>query len=176
MKKENENLKFCLTLYGEINLSSTEWWECYNLIKKIILSMNYKPNYIGIQSKSFKSGKILILDRSEDRLKKALDNGETLDSLDVLSLEPGFKQAAFDYNVSVLVYKDFKPHHITVTVKDGNKFENLCHDVIVEDLKEYIRFESGKIYQLSISEDPLIYVLKGKPDSNVKGLNVIKNF
>ncbi|MEN2773474.1 hypothetical protein ABCY62_00170 [Acetivibrio clariflavus] len=173
--KEDE-LKRCLTMYGEIKLTQDKWWELYEYVKNLIQELGLIPNYIGVQSKTFKSGKILTIYRNENKLKKALDSGDDLNSLEVMSLPQNFKQAAFDYDASILIYKDFEPHHITIAVRDKDRFNKLNIDKVVDKLKSYLKFTSGQIYELSISEDPLIYSIKGKPVSNVKGLNIIKEF
>lgn len=57
--KKKDILKKCITLYGDINISSEELKELYNYSKQLIVDIGYIPNYIGVISNSFKSGKIV---------------------------------------------------------------------------------------------------------------------
>jgi hypothetical protein len=168
--------KTCLTLIGNISADSNNWWEFYQYSKQLINKLGFNANNVGVIGQSFKSGKILNLGKAEPKIKKAVNNTEKFSSLEVLALQENYKQAAFDYDVSSLMYMDLKPYHITISVRGKERLEKVGVDEIISTLKGFLEFSSGQLYELATSEDSIIYTLKGKSVDKFKGLKVIKEF
>ena len=168
-------IKTSITLYGLIEENDTLWLEWYNYSKLLTSKLGYNPNYIGVRSESFKSGKVITVKRSESKLIKVLESGERPQSLDVYCLHDNFVQAVFDYYTSFSRIRDFGKHNVTITMPQ-EKFYEINTDEIINELKKYIKFSHGEIYELDYTECPILYIYKGKPISKFMNFNLIKEF
>jgi len=171
------DLRTSIALYGKIENEAIQWWEWFLFSKELTNKLGYTPNYVGITSKSsFKSGKILELNRATKRLDKSVKENEEICSIDLISLPEMFKQAAFDYFTSMVRYAGpHDPQQITITMPS----KDFCHledDKIIEKLKQFIIFSTGQIYEMSALESPLFYASKANPPSYYKSLNILREF
>jgi len=82
-------------------------------MKSLLTTLNLEANYIGVSSHSFRSGKILKINRAEN-------------------------------------------------------------NDIVDNLKNFLDFKSGEIYQLSYKETPYFYTAKLNQPDSFKTLNIIR--
>lgn len=169
-------VKKSLILYGNVKKNLKPDLEFYNYSKKIISDLGFIPNYLGIESKIFKSGKILPIQKAEIKLLDAIQKGEKLDSLNILSLPDNFQQAIFDYNVSIIMYKTFEQEYISLTVNEPKCLSRINVDETINNLKNYLDFINGEIVEMSCEETLLNYVLKGKPASDFKLFKRLKTF
>lgn len=164
-----------ITLYGKIEEDFEMWWEWYIYSKSLTAQLGYKPNYIGVISKTFNSGKVLTISRMESKLKKVIEDEESIKSLCVFSLPKGFVQATFDYHTLITRECGDMPHHITLTFS-SKIYKELDIESIIEGMKNFIGFTDGEIYELPTSECPLLYAIKANPIDSYTGLRVINTF
>lgn len=167
------NVNTSIVLYGEISSSSNEWLQWFEYSKDLAFRLGHPANHIGVKSKSFTSGKLLKLNRSEKKLVKALNEGEELEYLGLDSLPEEYKIAAFDYSLSISRNLKIDPPHILLTM-GSDDFKKIDSDKVILELKEFIDIEYGEIIELASSEIPQIYAVKGKPTSSFKELNILK--
>ena len=168
-------IRTSITLYGEIESNPVKWLEWFTYAKTLTEEIGYNPNYVGISGTSFKSGNILTLAKTEKRFKKAVEAGEAFDSLDVYSLPDEFKQAVFDYKTYMVRYCSYEPHHITIILLQED-FSKINTEKVIENLKTFIKFSMGQIFEMSALESPFFYASKANPASHYKSLNILKEF
>lgn len=168
-------IRTSITLYGEVQLDAAKWLEWFDYTKRLNDEIGYNPNYVGISGKSFKSGSILTIAKAEKRFKKAVEAGEYFDSLDVYSLPEEFKQAAFDYQTYMVRYCSYEPHHVTITLNQED-YSKIDEDKVIEDLKKFIKFSEGQIFEMSSTESPFFYASKVNPASYYKTLKILRKF
>lgn len=163
-----------IVLYGDIDPNdSTKWLDFYGGTIELIKSLNLTPNYLGVTGHSFKSGKIATINRVEKKLIKALNNGEEVVSLAIYSLPDDYRIAAFDYNVYISRTRQLGNPHLLATFST-DLFESLSQEKVISQLKQYIDFHSGQVFQLNNLESPQIYASKANSKSVFKSLKVIK--
>lgn len=166
-------IRTSIVLYGEIELDPIKWMEWYEYAKNLTVKVGYCPNYVGISGQSFKSDSILTISKTEKKFKKTVEAGGKFDSLDVYSLPPDFKQAAFDYETYMARYCSYEPHFALVTLLQGD-FLKIDVDSVIEELKEFIKFREGQIFEMTAPESPFFYASKVNPASYYKSLKILK--
>jgi hypothetical protein len=171
--KNKKYIKTTITLYGLINNEDELWWEWFLYAKSLAIELGYTPNYIGVNSNTFKSGKVLTINRSQKKLEESIKNKNFPSNLDVYSLHDDFKQAAFDYYLLASRSTMFNNHNISITIPK-EKYSELNSDKLINDMKRFINFNKGEIYELDYTECPLLYIVKGKPRTEFKGLNIVR--
>lgn len=148
-----------ITLWGD-GIQKEKWLNWYQDIENLMKSLGYKPTHIGIQSKSFCSGKILTVARKKKEILETIATGENPSSFSCYSLPKDYSTASFDYDfLSVR-----KEGYISVIVKEVD-YNNLNIKCVISQLKEYINYECGEIYMMSKEEMPLIYAATRNLDS-----------
>lgn len=161
-----------IVLYGDINsLDSKKWLDFYNYISNFIQSINLVPNYIAVSSESIKSSKISPLKRVEKKLYTAIDNKEEISSLSIYSLPDNFETAAFDYNAYICRTNRLKYSHIIVTLPI-EIYKKIDYRGLIVELKNFIDFKEGEIFNLSNLESPHLYASKANAPSAFKSLDV----
>jgi hypothetical protein len=169
-----ERLTTSIVLYGNFDASnSLSWRDFYNYTTGLIESLKLNPNYLGLTGQSFKTGKVSLLSKTHKKLFKALEDREELVSMAIYSLPEDFKTAAFDYNVYICRTKQSKHPHLIATFSDV-LFETLNHDEVIAQLKRFIHFESGQVFQLKNLESPQIYASKANSLTAFKSLKIIE--
>jgi hypothetical protein len=169
-----ERLTTSITLYGEFDTRDSKMWlDYYFYCKDLIQSINFKPTHLGITGQSFKSGKIMNLDSSEKKLFKSLEKGEELVSLAVYSLPEDYSIAAFDYDIYMCRTKQLGDPYIIMTFRN-DIFDEINVEDVIKELKKYINFNSGQIFQMSNLESPQIYASKANSPSTFKSLKIIR--
>ncbi|NLP45410.1 hypothetical protein [Acetivibrio saccincola] len=166
-------IKTSIVLYGEIKNDSVIWKKWYEYAKSFIEKVGYCPNYVGISGQSFKSKHILSISRIEKKFIKTVENGETFDSLEVYSLPPNFNQAAFDYEIHMARICSYEPHFILATLLQKD-FLKIDVDNVINELKEFINFKNGQIFEMTNPESPFFYAAKVNPVSYYKSLKILK--
>lgn len=168
-----------IVLYGEIDkLDTNKWLKFYNYSKKLCTEMSFEPNYIGLIGEEFKTGKVLTIRRTEKRLLKSITNGNSLTSMSLYSLPDEFTQAAFDYNFYIsrnLNEHNQKPSKIILTLPT-EIYEKINTDCVISNLKDFIQFKEGEIFDLSRFETPMIYASKVNDINSFESLKIISIF
>jgi len=163
-----------VVLYGTIKKDgSKEWLEFYRATKSMLTEFGLEANYLGVVGDSFTSGKVTTLKRTEKKLINSLKNNESLTSLSLYTLPSDFEIAAFDYQAYIGRKVEGNHGYIIATfIKDSidsSHMENL-----VQELKKYIDFMSGEVFDMLNVESPQIYVSKVNDESSFKSLRIIK--
>lgn len=158
-----------ITAYGQNIDNDFKWAEWYEDAKKIIKSLGYEYNYVGIRTKKLNSGKVMKLDRNEKKVLNEIQNGEEINYISLFSLPQDFKSASFDYDV--MIVRNFR--FITLIVNKSD-FKKIDEEQLLLLLAKYIEGLRVEIYEMDRYESPLIYALKANPASFFKSLNVIK--
>jgi hypothetical protein len=170
-----ERLTTSIVLYGGIDtVDSSVWLGFYHYAVGLIEGLNLNPNYLGITGKSFKSGKITTLNRTQKKLIKSLDEGEGIESLEIYSLPDDFTTAAFDYEVYICRTSQLDPPHL-ITTFSNHLFDLLDHGAVISKLKEFINFESGQVFELKSLESPQIYASRANSPAAFKSLTIIRD-
>ncbi|WP_054950182.1 hypothetical protein [Numidum massiliense] len=171
-----DKLTTSIVLYGEIEPSDTQsWLNFYNYCIDLAASINFPPNYLGISGESFRSGKILTINRAEKRLLKSLERKEEINSLEIYSLPEDFTTAAFDYNVYICRESDDDPTYLMLTFP-SESFDKVYTPELLSQLKNFVDFQGGQVFKMSNLESPLFYASKANPPSVFKTLEVIREF
>ena len=158
-----------ITAYGQNIDNDFKWAEWYEDAKKIIKSLGYEYNYVGIRTKKLNSGKVMKLDRNEKKVLNEIQNGEEINYISLFSLPQDFKSASFDYDV--MIVRNFR--FITLIVNKSD-FKKIDEEQLLLLLAKYIEGLRVEIYEMDRYESPLIYASKANPASFFKSLNVIK--
>ena len=99
-----ENTTISITFNGEIDNDNVRWIQWYNDAKKIVKLLGYEPTHVGISGTAFKSGKVLSVSKSEKKILKSLENGDSVYYISLFALPKDYKSASFDYDVLVWVF------------------------------------------------------------------------
>jgi len=164
-----------IVLYGDITCNSKAWLEWYDYSTRMISFLELSPNYIGISSESFDSGKLLQLKRAESRVKKVINEGERIMAMSIYSLPENFVQAAFDYDVYLGRKTIGIKNHVILTLNQ-ELFPQLNIDKTIGEMKQHINFESGEVFEMMNIESPQFYATKVNPSSAYKSLKIVKVF
>ena len=156
-----------ITLWGN-GIKKEKWLNWYEDIENLMKSLGYKPTHIGIQSKSFFSGKILTVARKKKDILATIAAGENPSSFSCYSFPKDYRTASFDYDFLGVC----KEEYISVIVKEVD-YNKLNIDGVISRLKEYINYEYGEIYMMSKKEMPLIYAATRNLD-NIKSFSLIE--
>ena len=140
-----------ITLWGN-GIEKQKWIEWYKDVKELFSNLGYVHTHIGIQSQSYKNGKVMTVIRKEKEILTKLDQGEEPVNLSLYSLASDYKIAMFDYDV--LCARDKEYLSFVLKEEDYNTYnENL----ILSILKKYVDYEYGEVYSVSRAELPLLY-------------------
>lgn len=164
-----ENTTISITFNGEIDNDNVRWIQWYNDAKKIVKLLGYEPTHVGISGTAFKSGKVLSVSKSEKKILKSLENGDSVYYISLFALPKDYKSASFDYDV--LAVRD--DGYITL-VMNKNTFNSEREDEIISILKKYISAYSGEIYEMDRDEVPLFYAAKDNPPYMFKTLKILR--
>lgn len=156
-----------ITLWGN-GIQKEKWLNWYQDVENLMKSLGYKPTHIGIQSKSFCSGKILTVARKKKDILATIAAGENPSSFSCYSLPKDYRTASFDYDFLGVRNEEY----ISVIVKEVD-YKKLNIKNVVSQLKEYIDYEYGEIYTMSKEEMPLIYAATRKLN-NIKSFSLIQ--
>ncbi len=156
-----------ITLWGN-GIQKEKWLNWYQDVEKLMKNLGYKPTHIGIQSKSFCSGKILTVARKKKDILATIAAGEKPSSFSCYSLPKDYRTASFDYDFLGVR----KEGYISVIVKEVD-YNKLNIKSVISQLKEYINYEYGEIYMMSKEEMPLIYATTRNLD-NIKSFSLIE--
>lgn len=156
-----------ITLWGN-GIQKENWLNWYQDIENLMKSLGYKPTHIGIQSKTFCSGKILTVARKKKDILATIAAGENPLSFSCYSLPKDYRTASFDYDFLCVR----KEGYISVIVKDVD-YDKLNIKSVISRLKDYINYEYGEIYIMSKKEMPLIYAATRNSD-NIKSFSLIE--
>ena len=96
-----ENTTISITFNGEIDNDNVRWIQWYNDAKKIVKLLGYEPTHVGISGTAFKSGKVLSVSKSEKKILKSLENGDSVYYISLFALPKDYKSASFDYDVFI---------------------------------------------------------------------------
>lgn len=167
-----DRLMTSIVLYGSIKVRAMEMWNCYQYFLKLNEKLGYTSTHIGVIGDSFKSGKLTHIKRTEAKLKKACENGESIETVSVYALPQEFTQAAFDYFTFMSINKSFYNQFIIVTVasEDFSKFNKVN---LIDDLGNFIERKECEVFELSVLESPLIYSSKINQPTDFKSLKII---
>lgn len=158
-----------ITAYGQNIDNDFKWAEWYEDAKKIIKSLGYEYNYVGIRTRKLNSGKVMKLDRNEKKVLNEIQSGEEINHISLFSLPQDFKSVSFDYDV--MIVRNFR--FITLIVNKSD-FKKIDEEQLVLLLGKYIEDLRVEIYEMDRYESPLIYASKANPASFFKSLNVIR--
>lgn len=164
-----------IAIYGDIEENTNSWIKWFEGSIKILSMLEIVPNYIGVIGESFKSGKILKLDRIEVRLRKSLAEGKNISALALYSLPKEFTQAAFDYDAYISRDTIGKHNHIILTLNEKN-CKKLDVDKVIEELKNHINFKNGEIFEMYNTESPQFYAARAKSANACKTLDILNTF
>lgn len=156
-----------ITLWGN-GIQKEKWLNWYQDVENIMKSLGYKPTHIGIQSKTFCSGKILTVARKKKDILATIAAGENPSSFSCYSLPKDYRTASFDYDFLCVR----KEGYISVIVKEVD-YHKLNIQSLIFKMKEYIDYECGEIYMMSREEMPLIYAATRNWD-NIKTFSLIE--
>lgn len=156
-----------ITLWGN-GTEKGKWIEWYEDIKEIMNSLGYKHTHIGIDSKSYTSGKVLTVARKEKEILAKIRDGEIPTSLSGYSLPKEYRQAAFDYEFFCIRNKEY----VLVMMNEAD-YNPDNEQMIISVLKKYINSEHGEIYSGLRSDAPFIYAVTRKVN-DLKSYELIK--
>jgi hypothetical protein len=97
-----------------------------------------------------------------------------LSSLAVYSLPNDFTQAAFDYNFYLGRNGNGGNQYIILTFP-RELYGTIETASIISELKGFIQFENGQVFEMSRYECPMFYAAKVNPPSTYQSLKIIKN-
>jgi hypothetical protein len=170
----NKNdLRISIVLYGGIETSPLKWWEWYLYTKGLNEKLGRNPHHVSLSGDSFPPGSMLTFSGAEKKLKKAVEAGEHFKYLSLYSMPEQSMKAGFDHITYMLRTCFSEPCRILITLLPED-YLKLNVDEVVDELKNFIQFSSGQIFEMSISEFPFGYVTKSKPASQYKTLKIIK--
>ncbi|MBU7315284.1 hypothetical protein [Paenibacillus oleatilyticus] len=169
-----DKLMTSIVLYGSIEDRENDIWDWYQYSLKLNEGLGYPSTHLGIIGDSFKSGKLSTMKRTERNLKKALENGESIETVSIYSLPEGFTQAAFDFNTFISMNRRLNQFIIvSVPSVDFSKFDKR---EMIRDLGHFITCREAEVFELSILESPLIYASKVNQESDFKSLKKIDKY
>ena len=158
-----------ITIYGQNIENNFKWENWYEDAKKIIKSLGYEYNYVGIRTQKLNSGKVMKLSRNEKKILNEIQGGQEIKYISMFSLPQDFKSASFDYDVMIVRNSKF----ITLTVNKSD-FNKIHEQKLLLLLSQYINNVHGEIYEMDRYESPLIYASRANPTSFFKSLKIIK--
>lgn len=164
-----ENTTISITFNGEIDDNNVRWMQWYNDAKRIVRLLGYEPTHVGISGTAFKSGKVLSVSKSEKKILKSLENGDSIYYISLFSLPKDYKIASIDYDVLVARDEGF----ITL-IMNKKSFDSKQEDELINILKKYISVHTGEIYEMDREEIPLLYAAKDNPPNIFKTLKILR--
>ncbi len=169
----NKDLRISIVLYGEISNSPLGWWEWYLYIVWLNEKLGRDPHFVSLSGDSFPPGTMLAFAQAEKRLKRAVEAGEHFRYLSLYSMPEPSMPAGFDHITYMLRTCFSKPERIQITLLPED-YQKLDAGEVVDDLKKFIRFSNGQIFEISNSEFPFGYAAKSNPASHYKTLEVVR--
>lgn len=157
-----------ITIYGEADDKSSVWSSWINYVEALTAQLHYPSTHVSVRGDTFKSAKVTVFNRTKKRLLKALEKEEGFKWISFYSLPDDFKTAAFDYEILAARTANF----VTLILSEAI-FSQIDVDQVVEELKAFIVFREGEIYELDIEETPMIYATKCNSVSSFKTLKIL---
>ena len=161
MNKMTITITFYNKTDKEINIK-----DVYQKAKEFLDFTGYPYNYFGLMTKTRSYGKIFTVNRSEKKIYSETD--ENIKSIGLLSLPKGFKQAAFDYDVSIYISQNV----ITATLNESDYNEAVYSEFLCCFNDIYPEYET-EIFKMSRSEAPFFYVMRDNSPEFYKTLEII---
>lgn len=159
-----------ITLYGD-GLKKQKWIEWYDYTSSVFKKLEYERTHLAIKSEEYNTEKVVTVRRKEKQVLQLLKDGTLPESLTLFSLPKDYRSASFDYNILAVRNKEYISF-----IFNSQDFEKIEVNNLVWNMKQYIEFESGEIYQMDRSEMPLIYAAKANSVNSFKSLTVLKEF
>lgn len=158
-----------ITVYGQNIDNDFKWEDWYKDAKKIIESLGYDYNYVGIRTQKLNSGKVMKLSSNEKKVLNEIQRGQEVKHISMFSLPQDFTSASFDYDVMIVRNSQF----ISLTINKGD-YNKIDEQQLLLLLSKYVDNLHGEIYEMDRYESPLIYASKANPISFFKSLKIIK--
>jgi hypothetical protein len=171
------DLTISILLYGELCESEYKtWYDFYRYAKKFSKETPCEFNYLGIMGEDFQSGKVTTVKRTEKRLLNSIEKRNTIESISLYSLPLDFTVAAFDYDVYLgreeISIGDKELICIILSLSKG-LFEKLETSKTIEQLKEFLLFNTGEVIELSKDESAIEYSYRINDLSSYESLKII---
>lgn len=165
-----DNLVTSIVLYGSIEGQENNIWDWYQYSLKLNEGLGYPSTHLGIIGDRFKSGKLSTKKRTEAKFKKALETGESIETVSIYSLPEGFTQAAFDFNTFICMQRKNPFIIVSIPSADFRKFDERA---TIRELGNFITCREVEVFELSKLESPLIYASRVNQESDFKSLKKI---
>jgi hypothetical protein len=104
-----------------------------------------------------------------------LSANEKIESISIYALPDNFTQAVFDYYTFMSIDIVSENQLITISLPIDSFIEVNAIEM-EEDLKEFITFKNGEIFEMSVLECPYFYATKLNPASDFESLKIISSF
>lgn len=164
-----KQLTTSLVLWGCVKENS--WMDWYMCINKFAGDNGFDNIHFGIKGDSFKSGKIMSKRGVEKKIYNSINNRENIVSMALYSLPEEYKQASFDYDLYMGLSTLEKAHVILSTTRTNFDFAEIGNE-----LRRFVYFEKGQVFQMSNHESPQFYAYQVNPRSMYSTLNVLNEF
>lgn len=162
-----ENKTFSITAYGKLKDNNFKWNEWYEDAKQFILSTGYVYNYVGIDSKSMKSGKIMNAKKYERKVLDAFQNNEQIKHISLFSLPIDYESASFDYDIMLVRNDEF----ISLIMNKSDYSKEILEQFTFH-FKKYFESAIVELYEMDRYESPLLYAAKVNELSSFQTLNI----
>jgi hypothetical protein len=164
-----------IVLYGKIDKTPNVLSNLYEYGKGIFHTSGLEITHLGITGSSFTGGKVTTYKRTERRLIDSIKGGEIISNITLYSLPENFHQAAFDYlmTFSINVRKDEHFIHLCMLSKISKVINK---SKVISELKGFIDFNSGEVFQMNVADTPYFYAAKANPPASFRSLKVIESF
>lgn len=163
-----DNNTISITLRGN-TLKKGKWVEWYEYTCSIIHELGYDRTHLAIESDTYTTKKIVTIGRKEKQILQLLKSGLKPTSFSIFSLPKNYTTASFDYNILVVREKNY----ISLILNQYD-LDKIDVNDYVSQMKMYIEFENGEVYQMDRCEMPLIYAAQANSMDAYKTLKVFK--
>jgi hypothetical protein len=169
-----DEMRISIVVYGEIESGPAKWWEWYLYARAFNARIGRNPDFAGITGDSFQVGRVLTLAGADKELKKSVERGDRFQYISLYAMPEHSRQAGFDHLTYMLRTCFSQPNRILVTLFQED-YLKLNADQVIGELKQFIRFSSGQVFEMAISESPFGYVMQAHPAAHYKTLKIIKD-
>ena len=165
-----------IALFGDGSSEDTiTWSKFYEYCIGLFQSLDLPLNYLGVIGGPFKSNKILRAKNAQNRLLKSFADGAEFKSLELYSLPDDYQIAVYDYDFYVCRTIHDDVSNILISTSD-EYFNQVNCEKLVEELKQFIRFRSGMIFEMWNKESPQLYVAVRDSGQAFNSLKIISEF